>query len=317
MPLLFRYATEARPYSQGLFFSVLCTLLLVRWLRDPRVVWLVAYGAACLAGVYSQPFALFVSCAHAAYLFFHRRSWFIPIAAIVLLTGLLYSPWVWLSQQALKHESWPHEMFFSVRQVSPLLVVREISGGGYLCSLPLLVLALWGWRKQQERLSLLAYCVVIPAVLGVGADAAGHYFFAIRQLIFVVPPLLLLATAGLRHTWVRSRGLAAGAAAVFLLGSVIKDVRWQADHKEDWAGAARRIASLSQNRPGCIDFEPAGDVKHYYFFAGQLKAKSCPERPGTPVMLRVVSPYAKASVRALASSNSAQNVGGSWIEEFR
>ena len=292
-PLLFRYSTEARPYSQGLFFSCLATALLLSWLARPSPGRLALYFISCLGAAYSQPFALFIPATHVAYLLFTNRQKLLPVLLCVAAAGLLYAPWVLLSQEALTNESWPHYMFFSLAQVSPLMIVRELSGGGYFCSLSLLILALAGLRAGQHEL-LLWLCVAIPLALAILADAAFHYFFAIRQLIFVLPPLLLLAAAGLERLWMKRRTPATVFAFLFILSAVVKDVRWQLDRKEDWGKAASAIKTrLSElGASACVSIIPPGDAMHYYFFEPSLRARSCRSGVLQSQMLVVKSPYA-------------------------
>ena len=308
-PLLLRYATEARPYSQGLFFSALATALFLRWTAKPTFALLFGYLLTCVAGVYSQPFSLFVPCAHALYLLWTDRKRSLPILAVLAVTGTIYVPWLIASRHALLAETWPHEMFFSWAQVSPLMIVREISGGGYVCSISLVLLAAIGLRKRGVQ--LLAFCIVVPIVLAILADAAFNYFFAIRQLIFVVPPLVLLATAGTAELWKRKRNAAAILIGVFFAGALVKDARWQADRREDWGKAAEALQNRLDGLSGCVEIQPPGDAKHYYFFKPTLKARTCGPNPEETRALVAISPYAPQDQRALG--RSAQNVGNTLI----
>ena len=307
-PLLFRYATEARPYSQGLFFSVLATALLLKWLQRPSPGLLSAYFFCSVAGIYSQPFSIFVGLSHAIWLLTGDRRRSLPIVLAIALTGLTYEPWFLLSRQALRHEAWPHLMFFSWQQISPLMLLREISGGGYVCSICLVILAIWGMRQQAN--SLLLYWTVLPSILAIGADAVFNYFFAIRQLIFVLPPLLLAAASAVPAKWPRHK-IAAGLAAVYILGALVKDVRWQADHKEDWAQAAAFIVQRVESGSGCVSFKPPRDAPSYYFFQPTLRLRTCDAVARTAPTLIAVSPYAELSDRRAAASG--QNIGNTLM----
>lgn len=317
-PLLFRYSTEARPYSQGLFFSVLGAALFLRWRSDPSDARLAACGAAWLAGVYSQPFALFVAAACVLWAWIARHPRKLQISAVLMVCGLLYAPWFLMSQRALVGEVWPHLMFFSWRQVSPLMIVREITGGGYVCAVPLLVLTGVGLWARRDR--WLALWVAAPLVLALAADAVANYFFAIRQLLFVVPPLLLLGTEGLTWLWMRQvsvprlprwqRAMAVVLASTYLMGAVVKDVRWQRDTREDWEKAAQTIRVRLEREGGCVRFEPNRDAHSYYFFEPWLRGRTCEGR--TDVDVVAVSPYAEAREREEASRD-AENVGGTLL----
>lgn len=64
-PLQFRYALEARAYSQALCLSVWCTVLFVLWMDRKRSIALaLLYGLSIVAGLYTQPYTVFVPVAH-------------------------------------------------------------------------------------------------------------------------------------------------------------------------------------------------------------------------------------------------------------
>lgn len=60
LPLVARYATEARPYSMALLFAALSTLFFHRLLTAPTIGNCVPYFLCVLAGLYSVPFTLFL-----------------------------------------------------------------------------------------------------------------------------------------------------------------------------------------------------------------------------------------------------------------
>ena len=308
-PLLFRYSTEARPYSQGLFFSALSTALFLRWRDVPTAAGLGAYFLSCLAGIYSQPFSLFIPAAHAVYVFVADRRRLLPIFSVVVLTGLLYAPWVIASHRVFAGQIWPKGMSFGWSQISPLMMLREISGGGYVCSVTLLAFAIAGLRRKG--LQPMVFCVGIPVVLAVAADVVFKYFFAIRQLIFVLPPLLLLATAGIEELWERRKTATAVLAGLFITGAVVKDIRWQMDHKEDWARAAATIGSRLDRTSGCVAFQPPQSALNYYFFEPSLRRRTCDPHGNQRPTLVATSPYAQANQRIVTSG--VDNVGNTLI----
>ncbi len=308
-PILFRYSTEARPYSQGLFFSTLSTAVFLTWLANPSKWKWFAYLLCNVAGIYSQPFSIFIPVAHAIYLLFFKRARLFPVSSAIALTAASYLPWFLLSQRALQNAPWLNQMFFSWRQVSPLVIIKEISGGGYVCSLSLLLLIAASLKKTLHP--LLLCCTIVPAVLAIAADAKFNYFFAIRQLIFIVPPLLLLAVAAIDYLWQQRKTVVAVLLSVYIVGAVVKDVNWQRDHKEDWGKAAAAIEARLQVTHGCVSFRPSRDAHAYYFFKPALRFHSCDNSPQRANELLAVSPYASASDRHLAVN--AENVGNTLI----
>lgn len=312
-PLLFRYSTEARPYSQGLFFSTLSTALFLSWMRDPSKGKWFAYLLCNVAGIYSQPFSVFIPIAHAVYVLMAEGKRVYPIVSAIALTAVAYAPWFFLSQRTLRYEAWRNQMFFSWRQLSPLVIVKEISGGGYVCSVALLLLAVIGLGQTalKPKLRLLWFCCTIPVVLAIAADAKFNYFFAIRQLIFIVPGLLLLATSALDRFAQRRDRAVALLVALYVAAAVVKDVNWERDHKEDWQKAAIAIEDRLQATRGCVSFDPPRDAHAYYFFKPSLRVQTCEQTGRAAGELVAISPYASASERHLFSN--AENVGNTLI----
>ena len=308
-PLWFRYSTEARPYSQGLFFSVLSTALLIYWRERPTKARWFLYLFSNVAGIYSLPFSFFTVIAHVVYTFVGNRRQIFLVLLSMAFTAAAYAPWFLLSQHALRQEAWPHIMFFSWRQISPLMIVKEISGGGYVCSVSLLLLIFSAWRKKTDP--LLVSCIIIPIVLAIAADARFGYFFAIRQLIVILPPLLLLASAAAESLWRERKIAVALLLGVYAAGALVKNVNWERRPTEDWEKAAAAIKSRLQATRGCVIFEPARDSPSYYYFEPFLRSHTCKERTQQYHSVMAVSPYASAEQRDLA--RNAENVGNTLI----
>jgi hypothetical protein len=76
--------------------------------------------------------------------------------------------------------------------------------------------------------------ILFPAALVIAGDLAFGYFPAIRQLIFVLTPLVLLFIAGAEVLGPKG-GLLAGA---FLATCLYADVNWFLKPREDWQAAA-------------------------------------------------------------------------------
>lgn len=181
LPLQIRYATEARPYELALAAGVVSTLLLHRLYERTTVGRIILYVASSTICLYTQPYAFFVCVAHVVWVCspvnWNRRTLMLPIAGAALLSGALFLPWYLYA-----HTTWievVHDAAYgSVSWKTPFLLIREITGGGYLLSVPFLVLAIIGYRSSTlspENKRLLLCCAVIPAILALAADA----FFAI------------------------------------------------------------------------------------------------------------------------------------------
>lgn len=263
MPMLFRYSTEGRMYSEALFFVLLCWWAQARWVQ---------VGAAVLA-VYSSPFALFPLLAIS------------PVAAIVAGAALL--PW-WLVQRGVQAVQGSTAVYqFAWRQLNPLLLLREFTGGGYWCGVSLLALAVLG--KRMEYGPMLGASLAGPVV----ADAVAGYFFAVRQWLFALPGLVLLADRGVRSRW----GFCA--LSVFLAGAVAKDVRMTFFAAEDWGLAARAIRT-EVGRGACLVVAPAEQLAYYSFYEPSLGARACGAGPA----VLAVSPYTTAAEKRSALGGS-------------
>ncbi len=249
MPILLRYAMEGRMYSQALFFVLLAWDARSRWVRV----------AACVAAVYSSPFAIF------------------PLLAIelagALVAGAAFVPW-WLMQRGVQAAQGSMSVYqFAWRQVSPLIALREFTGGGYWCGVPFLAMVALGWRGLAG--GMVAASVVGPVL----ADAIAGYFFAARQWLFALPAMIL-ASGSKPHRVLL---------CVFFAGALGKDIRQTFFATENWGAAAKAIrAELSGG--GCLVVVPAEQLAYYSFYVPELAARVC-EPVHTGAVVIAASPY--------------------------
>jgi uncharacterized membrane protein len=299
LPLVFRYAMEARVYSQALFLSILSTLAFL-WLKD-RPGWgrAVAYGLTLVAGLYTMPFMIFVAAGH--FLIAPRL-----VAAPLIAASALFLPWYLHAHASWAANSAGSGYHFSASWKTPLMVVRELSGGGYITSLLLLGAAAYGAsRMKRDDVRLLAATIAVPLASAFAVDYAFNYFFAIRQVIFVLPALILLAAA--------TRPVIV---AALLLASLVADVRMFRQPREDWAWAARVL----RDSGNCVVVAPEESIKLYTFF-GPLPTCG----GGESSMVLAVSPYTTDSEASQAAANltgkgfsaiSTQTAGGTRIVTY-
>ena len=245
LPLQLRYATEGRVYSQALCFSILSTLAFL-WMRDaPGLRTSICYALSILAGLYTMPFSALVAVGH---LIMEPRRVFVPFAA----AGVLFLPWFLFARRTWAAASAGNGYAFHADLKMPLLVLREISGGGYIGSILLLALAAYGFlRMERKQAQLLALIVAVPIAGAFALDFAFGYFFAIRQAIFVLPALALLASAG-RPVLI----------VPLLAASLVSDVRMFLRPRDDWALAARTLRATGS----CIVTVPPTSLGLYTFF---------------------------------------------------
>jgi hypothetical protein len=129
---------------------------------------------------------------------------------------------------------------------------------------------------------------VLPIFCAVAADAWFGYFLAIRQVIFVLPPLALLLTAGVEAL---PRRPAACLMAALLITLVIGNISFFRRPREDWRAAAVILANER-----CVVYSPPDSRNLYAFFVADLANRECTPGRQSRVAL-AVSPYeAKNSV---------------------
>jgi hypothetical protein len=168
-----------------------------------------------------------------------RRSTRIPVALATIAAGASYIPWFFAqraTQVAFRAETYALDW----TNFSALGFLRELSGGGYFCSIPLLILAGIGAIATRNMR------VVLPAVAAMlaplAADATLGYYFAGRQLIFALPFLILLAVMG---TAAVPKWTSAALLIPLVVASLRYDFRQATTTREDWESPARKLASYS------------------------------------------------------------------------
>jgi hypothetical protein len=215
----------------------------------------------------------------------------------------------------------PPTAFFSWRQIHPLMLLHDMTGGGYACAVPLLALAAWAIYKTTEpdAQRLLYYTLLATLAGPILMDAAFNYFFAERQWLFAMPALLVLAATGMNHRFLavaaqngglsppqlaepRPRGsgwqqlLVWPLATAFLIGAVVKDFHQAITPRDDLAATADAIAAQLPSG-ACVQAEPPGQIDFYLFFRPDLQSRVCKEGITAPEVMLVASSYTLPSER--------------------
>ena len=178
-----------------------------------------------------------------------------------------------------------------------MVFLRELAGDGYLCSIPLLILAtaaFWSDCLQPGTRWLLVTTAVAGLAGPILTDALFNYFFASRQFIFAIPSLVILASVGAYDLWRKGRRVVTVALVTALtVGAAAKDYKQATQPVEDWQAAANAIARRLQP-DGCFLAVPAGDLDFYAFFRPALRSRACnPERYPAQV-ITATSPYTRS-----------------------
>jgi hypothetical protein len=90
-------------YAVAIFFSLLATMLLLRFLRRPSWPLVILYTVSCALTVYAHYYGLFALIAHGAYVFLSskdRKLWLSWLATVTIAV-LLFLPWLLVSAPSL------------------------------------------------------------------------------------------------------------------------------------------------------------------------------------------------------------------------
>jgi uncharacterized membrane protein len=301
LPLQLRYSTEARPYSQALSVAVWLTVVFFELRERQSKSLFCVYTALCVVGLYTQPFTLFILAAHGLYALVEMLSagGFGLVRNVTVAGALsvsLFMPWYLFAKAGWRTDVNGSDLHFHMHAKLPLEVLRELTGAGYIETLLVLLLCFYGLRFSTiSRLSkwFWALAGIVPGMLALFADAAFDYFFAIRQMIFVLPPLIVLTTLGLEALERNGRARLAGLLAVVLLVlNIGYSTRWFMKPKEDWGQAAARL-DHARNSGACLVFLPASSVRYYEFYVPGLDKADC-QAAGfskTNAVFAAISPY--------------------------
>jgi len=298
-PLQFRYALEARPYSQALAIAIWMTLALL-WLREePTWRRSLLYCACIASGLYTQPYSAFVAIAHFIWIVWllpdEMKKKLLPAAGGALfLAALAFLPWYSYARRFWR-ESIETSHFHSTLNVkTPLLILHELIGAGYPGAILLLIGVCIGlvmkFRSRPDRLFWILQ-LACPVLLALLADQVFGYFVAIRQMIFLLAPLAILFAAGVEALIERRPRLAVLATCLFAFILIYGDIHLFTAPREDWAAAANLLAS--HTRQGrCVIFLPADSARLYSFFNPEASSQACPpDLAGLQTVIAAVSPY--------------------------
>jgi uncharacterized membrane protein len=286
-PLQLRYALEARPYELALCLSIWATVAFLRVLERPGSVSRAAlYGLSVAAGLFTFPYMLFVPLAHLAWAglaaFRARRGQPLLAAALAIgIAGLIFAPWYLHSAGSWHTAVAIGQLKGTIGLRALPMILRELVAAGYIGSLLVLAGFVYGLMKRRDWPLWMLYFVV-PIVCAVAADAWFGYFLAIRQMIFVLPPLALLFAAGVEAL---PRRPAAILTAALIAALVVGNISFFRRPRENWRTAAVILANET-----CIVYAPPDSRNLYAFFVPDLASRDC--APGQqPRVALAISPY--------------------------
>ena len=330
-PLQFRYALEARPYSQALAISIWTTLAFLRLREEPTWPRSLLYWASITAGLYTQPYSVFVAIAHFAWVILlpenaTKKRLLATAGAALFLAALAFLPWYSYAHQFWRESIETSHFRSTIDLKTPLLILRELVGAGYPGALVILAGACAGLlsnrpatparglgdfqtvltkhrlaaglsRNGRERLFWMLQ-LACPVFLALLADWIFGYFLAMRQMIFLLAPLAILFASGLEALAARWRMPATVYGCLSIAILVYGDVHFFARPREDWKAAANVLANeVRQGR--CTIFLPADSARLYEFFDPDVSSHVCPsDLTTTRTIAMAISPYESAAAQS-------------------
>jgi hypothetical protein len=245
----------------------------------------------------------------------------------IVFMGLVFLPWYRYAAPFWVGTIKSGDVHFQLSAKTPLMLIREITGAGYIGGIGIILLAALGFQRGTTTVALkwlLVLSVVIPVVCALVADEVFDYFLAIRQMIFVLPPLVLLAGDGLSalmEAMPRRVIVATGLLAMIFVGY---DLRWMVKPREDWQKAADALEASSLEHKACTLYAPSEALSFYEFFEPRLAATICESHQGRGPVVLAISPYATNADRTRArqflsgrTMLANRTVGMSTIQVFR
>ncbi len=294
-PIQVRYALESRPYSQALAIATWTTVVFLSLRAHPGFPKLLLYTFLVLAGLYTQPYTVFVPLAHLLWSLGDKRLALLTAGSIAA-ASLAFVPW-YLWALHLWNASAAAHQHYAFEPKSILMLLKELVGAGYLGTLLTVLIALPALRPNGIRYRpLWAAFIACAAVLPVLADALFGYFLATRQLIAVLIPLALLSAAGLERLWLQNARLSAMLGAALTLISLAGSVQFFRRPREDWQAATVQLDRVAE-QGGCLIFTPDGSGPLFTFFLPGLSWHMCPDnlRPAQSLVALAKSPYGPPS----------------------
>lgn len=290
MPLAVRYAIEARPYSLLLLLAMAQCALCLRLAERVQAREIVGYVTLTIIGVYVLPIFIVVPLWHAVVLavrWLQKPSGSLgtqvlvgPLAVIV--GGLSLLPWYLYASPEWSAVIRELQLGPVVTPATGLMLLREITGGGYLGLLVLTPLLVAGIRRgsipDDHKLFWLSG-LVVPTLSILAIDLISGYFVAIRQFIFVLIPLCSLSAFGAASLITRSRKLGTSYVLIALLVLTSLSARWILRPGEDWAGPAKVASDIAKVQPmSCIIAIPLHTTPLLAIAAPAVKPYLCDER---------------------------------------
>jgi mannosyltransferase len=264
IPFFVEYSQEARSYSLVLLLSSLSSYLFVQIVRRPSKLILAAYAVTGALAVYAHVFSAFVLAAQAISLpFLHRSA--IPWKGLLVSWAAMVVLIIPLAVSILSSSA--HNIDWALRPgIRDLYGLFPTFTFGKLLLLAFLIpclaaftYAVRHWLKSRTGTKTWHYAFLLswlfaPIVLAFGISQIKP-MFAPHYLIICLPPLALIAAAGI---WRMPRRWMSIACLVLLLALSVRQVYYWYTYyeKEDWRGVSSYVLSRAKEGDAVIFYSP-------------------------------------------------------------
>ena len=141
--------------------------------------------------------------------------------------------------------------------------------------------------------ALLLLLIVVPLVSVFCADAWFDYFLAVRQFIWVLPAIAILAATAFEE-YTRAGVTLAAALGIICMW---QNFRYFTASHENWEAASDAIAEQVK-RGACLVVAPPERARLYEFFSPELSRADC----RSPTMVLAITPYTTRAQQETAAA---------------
>ena len=261
------YTSETRMYTLVIALATLAMWCFWQWLQRPQTpTTIFALVLANSALLYTHYAGAFLVATELAFLLLAARRRLRSFGWVLLLTVLLYLPWLPIFfQQSANHPNGLTHATVTVDWSAVTWLTQELTSGvGLLLAIPYLC---GDWRtlfavEQRDRLGLLLLWLLGAPLLMVALTAWGVGIFEARYVSGVLPALALLAAYGIRHVKRRTVLLLF---LIFCVSANLTAWQWVRPPKPPWETTIRTVLALRQpQEPTLLALiEPQGPERYY------------------------------------------------------
>ena len=274
------YAQEARMYALYLALITLCSLVYLRWQKQPSLRRGLLYALLMLLALYTHYVSalfLLVQGLHLLLMRLWRRDgqwrYLLPYA----LTAAGYLPWLPFAwQQWQLHPAGAAALPLNNEAGALWLILTNGYSLLYLLPFALLILSRDARTRLRESatvpaLSFYLLWLIVPPLLLIALNATGRTLFQLRYLLPILPAWALLLAVALRHIQLplpRYRREISAAVSVFLCGWLMytqlttQQTYWP--EKPRWREAVAEAAATRQPLEGALTMIQPRHPTGYY-----------------------------------------------------